>query len=317
MNKLYEYLDTVHSPYEAFVMETASSFFPVRKHWHYFIELLYVKKGQIEAVCDGKWYSLHVGDLLVCHSQAIHEFLPSRDPATGEIIPGQYLVIQCDLNALNTNSNYVPKFRYIFQAARQMSECKVVLSREDMQDIDVEPLFWACIRERHTRDYGFTVLLNGFISDLLIQIIRVWRRNGLDPQNLPFGKPEDKELSMIAEYIDAHSNQAIRVQDLAEMCNMSYSYFAKNFRDYYGMSCKEYIEYVRMNKAEELVLFTDYDLNYICQEIGYFDCSHFIKEYKKHKGVTPKQHRMRMRKQKGEEVLNYFDENDLIQKNEE
>jgi AraC-like DNA-binding protein len=253
----------------------------------------------------------------VCHSQAIHEFLPSRDPATGEIIPGQYLVIQCDLNALNTNSSYVPKFRYIFQAARQMSECKVVLSREDMQDIDVEPLFWACIRERHTRDYGFTVLLNGFISDLLIQIIRVWRRNGLDPQNLPFGKPEDKELSMIAEYIDAHSNQAIRVQDLAEMCNMSYSYFAKNFRDYYGMSCKEYIEYVRMNKAEELVLFTDYDLNYICQEIGYFDCSHFIKEYKKHKGVTPKQHRMRMRKQKGEEVLNYFDENDLIQKNEE
>ena len=128
MNKLYEYLDTVHSPYEAFVMETASSFFPVRKHWHYFIELLYVKKGQIEAVCDGKWYSLHEGDLLVCHSQAIHEFLPSRDPATGEIIPGQYLVIQCDLNALNTNSSYVPKFRYIFQAARQMSECKVVLS---------------------------------------------------------------------------------------------------------------------------------------------------------------------------------------------
>ena len=57
-----------------------------------------------------------------------------------------------------------------------------------------------------------------------------------------------------------------------------------------------------------------YDLNYSCQEIGYFDCSHFIKEYKKHKGVTPKQHRMRMRKQKGEEVLNYFDENDLIQK---
>ena len=316
MNKLYEYLDTVHSPYEAFVMETASSFFPVRKHWHYFIELLYVRKGQIEAICDGKWYSLHEGELLLCHSQAIHEFLPSRDSATGEIIPGQYLVIQCDLNALNTGSNYVPKFRHLFQAARQ-AECKVVFSAEDLQDFDTEAIFWGCIRERHQRDYGYTVLLNSFISDLLIQIVRIWRRNGLDPKDVRYVKPEDKELCMIAEYIDAHSSQSIRVQDLAEMCNMSYSYFAKNFRDYYGMSCKEYIEYVRMNKAEELVLFTDHDLNYICQEIGYFDCSHFIKEYKKNKGVTPKQHRMMMRKQKGSDVLNYFDEKDLVQKNEE
>ena len=28
----------------------------------------------------------------------LNRYLPSRDPATGEIIPGQYLVIQCDLN---------------------------------------------------------------------------------------------------------------------------------------------------------------------------------------------------------------------------
>ena len=75
------------------------------------------------------------------------------------------------------------------------------------------------------------------------------------------------------------------------MCHMSYSYFAKRFRETYGRSCKEYISYVRVSKAQEYLLHTDYDLNYIAMECGFFDCSHFIRTYKKWKGITPKQAR--------------------------
>ncbi|MGN1090834.1 MAG: helix-turn-helix domain-containing protein [Huintestinicola sp.] len=48
-----------------------------------------------------------------------------------------------------------------------------------------------------------------------------------------------------------------------------------------------------MFKAEELLLFTDYDLNYISQETGFSDCSHLIKSFKKYRGITPKQFRMK------------------------
>lgn len=74
---------------------------------------------------------------------------------------------------------------------------------------------------------------------------------------------------------------------------MSYSHFAKLFRENYGRSCKEYITYIRLNKAQDLLLHTDYDLNYIALETGFFDCSHFIRKYKKWRGVTPKQERMK------------------------
>ena len=73
------------------------------------------------------------------------------------------------------------------------------------------------------------------------------------------------------------------------MCNMSYSYFAKNFKQYYGRSCKEYIEFIRVSKAADLLLFTDFDLSYISQETGFSDSSHLIKIFRKWKGVTPKQ----------------------------
>ncbi|MDY4414309.1 MAG: helix-turn-helix transcriptional regulator [Ruminococcus sp.] len=65
------------------------------------------------------------------------------------------------------------------------------------------------------------------------------------------------------------------------MCYMSYSHFAKLFRENYGRSFKEYITYNRLNKAQDLLLHTDYDLNYIALETGSFDCSHFIRTYKK------------------------------------
>ena len=85
------------------------------------------------------------------------------------------------------------------------------------------------------------------------------------------------------------------VQQLAEMCHMSYSNFARLFRENYGRSCKEYIKYIRLNKAQDLLLNSDYDLDYIAQETGFFDCSHFIRTYKKWRGITPKQERMQNR----------------------
>lgn len=75
------------------------------------------------------------------------------------------------------------------------------------------------------------------------------------------------------------------------MCHLNYSHFAKLFRENYGRSCKEYIEYIRMNKAQDLLLNSYFDINYIAQETGFYDCSHFIRQYKKWRGITPKQER--------------------------
>lgn len=97
----------------------------------------------------------------------------------------------------------------------------------------------------------------------------------------------------ILEYIDAHSAEPLEVRQLAEMCHMSYSNFARLFRENYGRSCKEYIKYIRLNKAQDLLLNSDYDLDYIAQKTGFFDCSHFIRTYKKWRGITPKQEHMR------------------------
>ena len=46
MNNLYEYIDPIASPYEAFCSDSknAGSGLPIPAHWHYYAELLYILK---------------------------------------------------------------------------------------------------------------------------------------------------------------------------------------------------------------------------------------------------------------------------------
>ena len=60
-------------------------------------------------------------------------------------------------------------------------------------------------------------------------------------------------MQNVLMYIDDHSQENINIESLARTYHMSYSYFARQFRKYYGQSCKQYIEFVRLSKVENLL----------------------------------------------------------------
>ena len=45
-------------------------------------------------------------------------------------------------------------------------------------------------------------------------------------------------MQNVLMYIDDHSQENINIESLARTYHMSYSYFARQFRKYYGQSCK-------------------------------------------------------------------------------
>ena len=105
-------------------------------------------------------------------------------------------------------------------------------------------------------------------------------------------KADIYSIQDVAIYIDQHSRENLKVDDLAKMCNMSYSYFAKVFHRQYGQSCKQYIEFIRLTKAENLLLFTSHDLSDIAEETGFSDSSHLIRCFRRLYHITPKQYRL-------------------------
>lgn len=286
MQYLFEYNDTLNSPYEAFLFNTSVVKFPVRPHWHYFMEIIYMREGTGFIECDGSSYIVEPGDLILFHPEAVHAIYPAADS------PMKYEVLKFDVNRLYTENSYAPKLRIILGNARGM-KMPICFKEEDIRHIPASELFEECRTELENKNYGYDMIVHNKICYLLVQLIRIWKESGFDTDAAAANLAETDSIHAVTAYIDAHVGETIKVEELADMCNMSYSYFAKNFKQYYGRSCREYIEFIRICKAEDLLLFTDFDLSYISQETGFSDSSHLIKIFRKWKGVTPKQFKMR------------------------
>ena len=290
MHYLFEESDYLNTPVECFYYSAADEDFPVRPHWHYFMEIIYVMKGTAEMYDGDNCYAMKSGDMIIFHPKSVHSIY-SSDPHTLE-----YAVMKFDINRLNMTSSYAPKFRSIFRSAEKKG-MNVFFSAQEAKGVG--EIFRQCIDEMQTQKYGFDLIIQTRIYELLLRVIRMWQDHGFCVDSSTFEDDSKYDIFNITEYIDRHMSDGLKISEIAKECGMSYSYFAKKFLSVYGQTCKEYIESMRLFKVEEFLIFTDFDLNYISQETGYSDCSHMIKSFKRKKGITPKQFRM----QRSENVL--------------
>ena len=113
---------------------------------------------------------------------------------------------------------------------------------------------------------------------------------------------EDKKMpSVISEarvYMSAHvTDPNLMLQDVAKAVNMSTSRFSTVFSQQTGQTFTEYLIYLRLNKARELLRQTDMKSSQIARESGYNDAHYFSYIFKKNTGMTPSEYRIQYQNQ--------------------
>lgn len=285
MLNLYEESDLLHNPFECFYCDSKYAIFPISPHWHYYMELVFVLKGTVNVHVENKEYIVSEGEMIVLHPKLVHAFYLINNQ------PVSMAGIKLDINSMTFTSSYSPRLSSIFHLAQKKKE-SILIDKKYVEEEQIKAIFHNCISETENNKYGYDIIIFGHLYHLLILIIRYWQNTGFTIDAKTFSEEENYDIFNILPYISNHLDSNLRVNDIAASCGLSYSYFAKKFLEVYGKSCKEYIEDMRIYKAEELLLFTDFDLSYISQLTGFSDCSHLIKSFKQHKNITPKQFRM-------------------------
>lgn len=275
---LFEYIDILNVPYDIFVSNGRNS----SLHWHYYCEMIYVLEGRVCVKGDTEKRICRDGDIAFIYPLQLHEIMvEGKDTA-------RYVVLKFDLHALNIAQAYMLSLKSHFDQGAAGAEMCFVISGSDLS-AEIRKLVMDILGEFQAKRNYYRLQVQLYLSSLMVQIARIMDENQYHMQMVSQrGAPGFGE---ILEYIDAHSGENLKVSKLAEMCHMSYSHFAKMFRERYGRSCKDYINYIRVNKAQEFLLHTDYNLSYIAVENGFFDESHFIHTYKQYKGITPAKER--------------------------
>ncbi len=283
MHSLFEKQDSLNTPIECFIFDASKEIFPVRPHWHYFAEFIFMLRGTVRVTADDCTYSVSEGECMILHPSSVHSIF-----ASGDEMP-VYAVLKFDMGKFPSNSSYAPSPAEIFRFARR-SGMASLFDASQSRTLKCREIFTECISEMQNYLYGADVMLRAKIYQLIFGIVRVWIAAGLNIHACPTNEGS-YGIENITEYIDRHLDGKLKVSEIARECHLSYSNFAAKFHMQYGMPCKDYIERMRIFKAEEYLMFTDHDLSYISQHTGFSDQSHFIRVFKKHRNITPKQFR--------------------------
>ncbi len=280
MQENYEPSNPLCLPFECFTYDSMTKPFPIEVHWHYFAEVILAEKGTL--LISGKdtdAIPIHPGEAYFICPQVAH----SIHSDGGDV---EYTVIKMDMNQLTYAPSYAPNIKSIFLDAEQKN-LPVHFNVKNSKKLQIPQTVHRCLYEYKDRSYGYDIMIRSWLYILCTRIIRFWMQEGFMVQNKIYQSDLLASVDSITAHIDRHIRDALRVEDLAEFCGMSYPGFAKKFKEIYGISCKEYISSVRVAKVEHYLLFTNADLTYISAETGYADCSHMIKDFKRLKGITP------------------------------
>ena len=98
-------------------------------------------------------------------------------------------------------------------------------------------------------------------------------------------------MHRIAQDIHAHYSENITLKSLGETYALNSAYLGQLFRKQFGMYFKDYLNAVRIEKAEELLLKTDKKVYCIAEEVGYKDLDYFVDVFIRAKGCTPARYR--------------------------
>ena len=88
-------------------------------------------------------------------------------------------------------------------------------------------------------------------------------------------------------------DQDRKQRDVADQVGLSSSHFSTTFKQETGKSFVEFLTSVRMDKAKEMLCFTDMKASQISYEVGYKDPHYFSYLFKKTQGCTPSEYRSR------------------------
>ena len=97
------------------------------------------------------------------------------------------------------------------------------------------------------------------------------------------------QLQQVLDYIQTHLDRDLSLAELAEVINISPTYFASLFKQGIEVSPHQYVIQQRVERAKLMLSKTDLVIAYIALQVGFSSQSHLTQQLKRLTGMTPKQ----------------------------
>lgn len=102
-----------------------------------------------------------------------------------------------------------------------------------------------------------------------------------------FDTSKSRRIKVVNQYLYENLQNPIRVNEVAELINMSPSAFSHFFKKRTQRSFTDYLTDLRIGHAARLLIESEKNISEICYESGFNNISNFNRSFKNQKGCTP------------------------------
>ena len=248
-------------PMQKYITKLDLAYPVVTTHWHEEAELTLITEGEGLYQIDLVDYEVKKGDILFVPPLLLHSVSVAQ-PQNEEMISETYVF---HLNFLGGNSTDICSTRYFVP----------IMNHELILPCLITP-----------KQPGYELALKGLFLQvvfLLLQYSTKQAKNVLPEE----GTPADK-LKNVLDYIEIHYAQTISVEELAKICCFSEYHFMRFFKKHMNMTCVEYVNNVRLEKAVELFEQGNTSILEVSLSVGFHNLSYFHRAFKNKYGMTPR-----------------------------
>lgn len=243
-------------------------------HLHKEYEFLYIPSGKLKCITTDGEYVLEGGDVLFINSYVPHSTYSEADDTFTTLIQfNSPFVSDSSLHYITRFLKFCDTPAYVFKSGKpetqEVLNCMNVIVNEHKNHSS----FW--------RDY---------VNANIFMLIAILRRYGILSDFATGKKEEIKKIIPAIEYINNNFSHPITTADLASILRFNESYFCRLFKNTIGTTATEYLNFVRVCKAEKL-LKNGASISDASYQTGFSSLSYFNRTFKKYKHYTPSEFR--------------------------
>ncbi|MBS4200585.1 helix-turn-helix transcriptional regulator [Bacillus sp. FJAT-49732] len=246
-------------------------------HWHDHMEWIIVKEGRACIQIDDSFVELQRGEIAFVNSKQLH---------AARIIDSDTELIAIVFNGAIVKNNGLDNTGNLYFSPYLFRQLKLpnFLKKEDDHTNKIRAAILRLINEFEGKEKGFELL----IKAELFKIFGLILRNYCQIEQLSVTRiQKNYHLTELLDYLRENYNKSITVQQAASMVNLSPNHFCKIFKKVTSKTLIEYLNILRVNEAERILMETDLPITEVAEKVGYGSITYFGRVFKKIKNISP------------------------------
>lgn len=222
-------------------------------------ELLYVEKGSLHSVADGRKQFLQEGDFVIYSPNQWHMQYADTD------VSPRCLRLFFDMNG----------------------DLTALKNRKFTASGRTQQLFEQLLQEQERRDPFADEMIHALLNQLILLLLRQVENQPLPDSRM---KGEYRIIHQTQLFVSNHVWEDLSVPFVAHHVDMSPSYLTALFQKHLAISPGEYIRRVKLQESKHMIRENKLNFTEIAAELQYSTVHHFSRQFKEKFGMTPSEY---------------------------